>query len=218
MSLSSHMPHFAVDDPARLRALMAGYPLGTWMTTAPDGSPRADHVPFLFDATRGEHGALLAHVSRANPVWRDLAGAEGAAGRSLVVFHGPQAYVSPSWYPGKQAHGKVVPTWNYAVVHVHGRARAIDDRAGLLALLERLTAVHERAMPAPWGLGDAPPAFIDQLLGAIVGIEIAVERIEGRFKMSQNRSAEDRAGVVAGLQDRGDADAAAVAALVRGAA
>lgn len=215
MSLSSHMPHFAVDEPARLHALMAEHPLGTWMTTAPDGSLRADHVPFLFDPARGAHGTLLAHVSRANPVWRDLASTEGAGGRSLVVFHGPQAYVSPSWYPGKQAHGKVVPTWNYAVVHVHGRARALDDRAGLLALLERLTAVHERALPAPWAVGDAPPDFVDRLLGAIVGIEIEIERIEGRFKLSQNRGAEDRAGVAAGLGGRGDAAAAAVAALMR---
>ena len=198
-----HMPQFRVDDPARLQALMAAHPLGTWMTTAPDGALRADHVPFLFDATRGEQGTLLAHVSRANPVWRDLAGAEGAAGQSLVVFHGPQAYVSPSWYPGKQAHGKVVPTWNYAVVHVHGRARAVDDRAGLLALIERLTAEHERAMPVPWRLDDAPAGFIDQLLGAIVGIEIAIERIEGRFKMSQNRSEADRHGVAAGLRVHG---------------
>lgn len=201
-----HLPQFANDDPAAWHALMAAHPLGTWFS-AHDGEFRADHVPFLFDPARGEHGTLLAHVSRANPVWRH-------PGRSLVVFHGPQAYVSPNWYASKQAGGKVVPTWNYAVVHVHGQARAVDDRDVLLPLIERLTATHEQGQAHPWKVSDAPAAYIDQLLRAIVGIEITVERIEGRWKMSQNRSEADRQGVVAGLGQIDSDEARAVAALV----
>jgi transcriptional regulator len=202
-----HLPQFANDDPAAWQALMAEHPLGIWFG-AHDGEFRADHIPFLFDATKGPHGTLLAHVSRANPVWRHL-------GRSLVVFHGPQAYVSPNWYASKADHGKVVPTWNYAVVHVHGTARAVEDRDELLALITRLTATHEQGQAHPWQVSDAPADYIDKLLRAIVGIEITVERIEGRWKMSQNRSEADRAGVAAGLQQIGSEVARAAAALVQ---
>jgi transcriptional regulator len=196
--------HFRQDDPAALQALIEAHPLGTWVTQQ-DGGFTADHVPFLFDASRR---VLLGHVARANPVWQ-------AAGASLVVFHGPQAYVSPSWYPSKHAHGKAVPTWNYAVVHVHGRARAIEDRGELLALVTRLTQAHEQGQAVPWSVSDAPADYIDQLLGAIVGIEIAIERIEGKWKMSQNRPAADRLGVAAGLQQRSGEEAQAVAGLVQ---
>jgi len=202
-----HLPQFANDDPAAWQALMTESPLGTWFS-AHDAVFRADHVPFLFDPERGPHGTLLAHVSRANPVWRN-------PGQSLVVFNGPQAYVSPNWYPSKHAHGKAVPTWNYAVVHVHGTARAIESRDELLALVERLTATHEHGQAHPWKVSDAPADYIDQLLRAIVGIEITVERIEGRWKMSQNRSEADRVGVAAGLQQIGSEEARAVAALVQ---
>ena len=201
-----HLPQFANDDPAAWHALMALHPLGTWFSSD-DGEFRADHVPFLFDGTRGPHGTLLAHVSRANPVWRK-------PGQGLVVFHGPQAYVSPNWYASKQAGGKVVPTWNYAVVHVHGQARAFDDRDELLSLIERLTATQEQGQAHPWKVSDAPAAYIDQLLRAIVGIEITIERIEGRWKMSQNRSKADRQGVAAGLGQVDSDEARAVAALV----
>jgi transcriptional regulator len=196
--------HFRQDDPAALQALIEAHPLGTWITQQ-HGGFTADHIPFLFDAPRR---VLLGHVARANPVWQ-------AAGASLVVFHGPQGYVSPSWYPSKHAHGKAVPTWNYAVVHVHGRARAVEDRGELLALVTRLTQVHEHGQAVPWSVSDAPADYIDQLLGAIVGIEIAIERIEGKWKMSQNRPAADRLGVAAGLQQRGGDEAQAVADLVR---
>ncbi len=196
--------HFRITDPATLHALLRAHPLGTWVTQQAGGLT-ADHIPFLYDA---ERQVLLGHVARANPVWQ-------AEGPSLVVFQGPQAYVSPSWYPSKQAHGKVVPTWNYAVVHVHGTARAFDGREELLALLQHLTHAHEQGQAQPWSLADAPAGYIDQLLGAIVGIEIAVHRIEGKWKMSQNRPAADRAGVAAGLQQQGGDEALAVAALVQ---
>jgi transcriptional regulator len=202
-----HLPQFANNDPEAWRALITVHPLGTWFS-AHDGAFRADHVPFLFDPRRGPHGALLAHVSRANPVWRN-------AGQSLVVFNGPQAYVSPSWYPGKHDHGKAVPTWNYAVVHVHGQARAIEERDEVLALVERLTAAHEQGQAVPWQVSDAPATYIDQLLRAIVGIEITVDKIEGRWKMSQNRSEADRLGVTAGLQQIGSEQARTVATLVQ---
>jgi transcriptional regulator len=149
----------------------------------------------------------VGHVARANPVWRSL-------GPSVAVFQGPQAYISPSWYPSKRAHGKVVPTWNYAVVHAHGLPRAIESRDELLAIVTRLTQVHEADSAVPWAVGDAPADFLEQVLKAIVGIEMPVERLIGKWKVSQNRSAPDRLGIVAGLQQLADAQSLAMAALV----
>ena len=197
-------------DPAVLHALIAAHPLGTWVTTA-DGELLVNHVPFLLDADRGEHGTLVAHVARANPVWRSLAPALG----SVVVFHGPQGYITPNWYAAKREHGKVVPTWNYAVVHAHGRPRAIEDRAWLRALVTRLTDVHEAVEAAPWKIGDAPADYIDRMLEAIVGIEMPIERLEGKWKTSQNRPPADREGVAEALAARGDEASTAMAALVR---
>jgi transcriptional regulator len=128
----------------------------------------------------------------------------------VVVFQGPEAYVSPSWYAAKREHGKVVPTWNYAVVHVHGTARAIEDEGWLLALVTQLTDTHEARESTPWKVTDAPPEFVRAQLGAIVGIEIAIDRLEGKWKVSQNRAPADRDGVVKGLADRDPAMAALV--------
>lgn len=202
--------HFEPPEPAALPALIAAHPLGAWVLQGPDGLV-ANHLPFRFDAARGPHGTLRAHVARANPVWRAL-GAAGTA--SLVIFQGAEGYVTPSWYPSKQAHGKVVPTWNYAVVHAHGRARAVEDREWLRTLVGALTDTHEAARAAPWAVGDAPADYIEQMLGAIVGIEIEVERLAGKWKTSQNRSEADRRGVLAGLGEQADPAAAAMAALV----
>jgi len=203
--------HFEETDRAVLHALIQAHPLGTWVTPGDDGALIANHVPFLVDAERGEHGTLVAHVARANPVWRSFS----RSSDSIVVFQGAHAYVSPSWYPGKQAHGKVVPTWNYAVVHAHGRPQAIDDRDWLLRLVSRLTDTNEAAQARPWKVADAPSDYIDQMLKAIVGIEIPIARLEGKWKLSQNRPEVDRLGVAAGLAARDDAMAAAVAALMR---
>jgi transcriptional regulator len=200
--------HFEETDLGVLHALMRAHPLATWVTTGADGALMANHVPFLVDPDRGEHGTLVAHVARANPVWR-------AGTRSIVVFQGAQAYISPSWYPGKQDHGKVVPTWNYAVVHAHGTPRAIEDRNWLLRLVTRLTDTHEAGSAAPWKVADAPADYVDQMLKAIVGIEMPIERIEGKWKLSQNRPAADRLGVADGLAAQGDAQATAMAALIR---
>jgi transcriptional regulator len=206
--------HFEETDPAVLHALVRAHPLSTWVVAAPDGELLVNHVPFMLDSSQGEHGTLIGHVARANPVWRALA--EGRS--SVVVFQGPEAYITPSWYASKARHGKVVPTWNYAVVHVHGVPRAIEDSDALLALVTRLTQTHESARPAPWQVADAPADYIAQMLGAIVGIEIPLQRWEGKWKVSQNRDAADRAGVAVGLRTHPNGgpnnEATAMAALV----
>jgi transcriptional regulator len=199
--------HFEETDRAVLHALIDTHPLGAWITHGADGLA-VDHIPFLVDRTRGEFGTLLAHVAKVNPVWRALDGEN----ESVVVFRGADAYVSPAWYPAKHEHGRVVPTWNYAVVHAFGRARAIHDPAWLRDLLERLVARHESSRPQPWQIADAPADYIARQLEAIVGIELPIRRIEGKWKASQNRSRPDRLGVVAGLAET--ANGAAMSQLV----
>jgi transcriptional regulator len=201
MYVPSHFEETRLDA---LHALIAAHPLGTLVTHGAEGLG-ADHIPFEIAAPSAEapFGTLRAHVARANPLWRQ-AGAE-----VLAVFQGPSAYVSPSLYAEKPASGKVVPTYNYAVVHAHGVLRAIEDPAWILALLGRLTARHESARAAPWKVADAPAEFIDTLLKAIVGIEIPIGRLQGKWKLSQNRPPADQAAVAA---DTG----AALAALMAG--
>lgn len=184
--------HFTQQDRAALHALIEAHPLAT-LVTQRDGELVVDHVPLLLDAGRGAHGTLVGHVARANPLWR-------TPGASVAVFHGPQGYVSPAWYPGKRVHGKVVPTWNYVVVHAHGTLRAIDDAAVLRQIVTRLTDRHEARGAAPWRVSDAPADYLDAMLQAIVAIELPIERIEGKWKLSQNRAADERAGVAAGLR------------------
>lgn len=203
--------HFEERRPEVLRVLIERHPLGTLVTTGPGGL-EANHIPFLYDPEPGPHGTLLAHVARGNPVWRET----GAGAEALVVFQGPQAYISPSMYPTKKEHGRAVPTWNYMVVHAHGRLRAIEDPAWLRALLERLTARHEAGRPEPWSLSDAPGDYLEKMMQAIVGIEIPVSRIVGKWKVSQNQPAENRAGVVAGLREAGGDEARGMADAVAG--
>jgi transcriptional regulator len=191
--------HFEQNDRQELQALMAAHPLATLVAQRTDGSLAAEHIPLLFDADDGEHGTLRGHVARANPIWREVA----ADSPVLAIFQGADAYISPSWYASKQEHGKVVPTWNYAVVHAHGRLRPIDDPAWLRAFLPRLTERHEGHRQNPWRIEDAPADFIVQMLQAIVGIEIPLERLQGKWKVSQNRPAADRQGVVDGLAAEG---------------
>jgi transcriptional regulator len=176
------------------------------LVTQDDGGLlQANTVPFLLDADpAGGPGILRAHVARANPVWRESRG----DAESLVVFQGPQAYVSPSLYPSKAEHGKVVPTWNYVMVQARGPLRVIDDSAWVQALVTRLTERHESPRAEPWAVTDAPDDYIATMLRAIVGIEIVLSSLTGKWKVSQNRSAADRAGVARGLQDSGVADAA----------
>jgi transcriptional regulator len=202
--------HFEESDREVLHALIRAHPLGTWVTLH-DGELLANHLPFLLDAERGEHGTLVGHVARANPVWRSFS----TTAPSLVVFQGVESYVTPSWYPSKFQQGKVVPTWNYAVVHARGLPRAIEDREWLLRLVNRLTDTHEAAMAKPWQVADAPADFVARQLEAIVGIEIPIARLVGKWKVSQNRLPADRLGVAAGLLARGDEAAAEMASLVK---
>jgi transcriptional regulator len=198
--------HFEQTDPQALQALMREHPLATLVSTGDDG-PDADHLPLEWDA---DSRTLRGHVARANPLWR-------RAGQPvLAVFRGPQGYVTPSWYPSKAATGQVVPTWNYAVVHAHGRLAAVEDAPWLRALVGRLTTRHEAPRPKPWAVGDAPDDYVRKMLQAIVGIEIAVERLVGKWKVSQNRTPADREGVAAGFAAEPGDEAAAMAALVRG--
>jgi transcriptional regulator len=182
--------HFEETRLDALHALIEAHPLGTLVTHSAAGL-EADHIPFEIAAptAAAPFGTLRAHVARANPLWR-----QSGAG-VLVVFQGPSAYVSPSLYAEKPISGKVVPTYNYAVVHAYGVLRAIEDPAWILALLERLTSHHESARAAPWAVRDAPPAFVDTLLNAIVGIEIPLDRLQGKWKLSQNRPPADQAAV-----------------------
>lgn len=201
--------HHAQSDFAEGQALIEAHPLGAWVAPSGEGLV-ANHVPFLLDRSRGKLGTLLGHVSRANPVWTQLPASE----HSVVMFQGPQSYITPSWYPSKQEHGKVVPTWNYAVAHAHGVARAIDDQAWLRDMLVRLTAAHESSQKMPWMVTDAPSDFIDKLLRAVVGIEIPIERLDGKLKASQDEALQDRLGTVAGLVAAGTENAAAMASVV----
>jgi transcriptional regulator len=201
---------FEESDVAVMHAIVRAHPLGTWVTQD-DGRLTADHLPFVLDADRGPFGTLRGHVARANRVWQ----AVSSATSSLVVFQGPQGYVTPSWYPTKRVRGEVVPTWNYAVVHAHGLARVIHDRGWLLALVTDLTAQHESERALPWKVADAPQEFVDRLLQSIVGIEIPIEKLVGKWKVSQNRPEADRRGVVSGLEARDDDESKALALLVR---
>ncbi len=194
--------HFEQNDRDALVALMRGRPLATLIVATTEG-PTADLIPLEFAPDEGEHGTLRGHVARANPLWQHA----GAA--VLAVFQGPDAYISPGWYASKREHGKVVPTWNYTMVQARGRLRVVDQAPWLHALVERLTQHHEAAQHTPWQVGDAPADFVAQMLGAIVGLEIPVESLLGKWKVSQNRSEADRQGVAAGL---GGGD---MAALVR---
>lgn len=173
-----------------LHGLIDAHPLGALVRHGKDGLC-ADHLPFEIAAPTPDapFGILRAHVARANPVWR----AADADDDCMVIFQGPHAYITPAWYLEKQRSGKEVPTFNYAVVHAHGPLRAIDDAAWLLGLLERLTARHEADQAAPWRVSDAPAGYIDKLLKAIVGIEIPLTRITGKWKLGQNRTQEDQA-------------------------
>lgn len=201
--------HHQLTNQEAIFTLMESHPLGAWVCHV-DGALVANHVPFLLDKSRGPFGTLIGHVSRANRVWREL----DAHTSSLVMFQGPQAYVTPGWYPSKVENGMVVPTWNYAVVHAHGIARAVDERRWLLDMLNRLAGAQEAGQEAPWRVADAPVSYIDKLLGAIVGIEIPIDRLEGKLKASQDEALQDRRGTVAGLQKSARAEERLMANLV----
>ncbi len=208
-------PHFVENRLAVQHALIREHSLGLLITAGPGGL-QANYIPFLLDADASERGTLRAHLARANPQARELA----AVTECLVVFQGPQHYISPSLYPTKRETGKVVPTWNYITVHAWGRPAVMDDAAWLRRQIDDLTRHKEAPRSEPWQVADAPDAFVAAQIKGIIGLEIPIERIEGKWKVSQNRPAVDRAGVVAGLRGAGpeaDAIAAAVAARGKGA-
>ena len=184
--------HFVEQDADALLALMTANPLATLIRGGAELA--ADILPLQVERTDAGW-RITGHVARANTLWREADGQP-----VLQLFQGPQAYVSPNWYPSKFQHGKAVPTWNYAMVQAHGTLRAIQDPEWLRAFVTRLTERHEGGRAAPWHVADAPADYLDAMLKAIVGIEIEVTRVEGKFKLSQNRSAEDRTGVVLGLE------------------
>lgn len=200
-------PQFKQDDPAILQALIRSHPLATLVVASPSGVT-ADLLPFVLYPDEGEYGVLRAHAPRANPVCGALL--EGA--ECLVVFQGPDAYVSPSWYASKAETHKVVPTWNFTMVQARGNARLVDDGQWLRRQLDDLTDAHEARMPQPWKVADAPADFLEAVSRAIVGIEIPITAIAGKWKTSQNRSTADRAGVAAGLQQHGEEAMAALVA------
>jgi transcriptional regulator len=202
------LPAFREDRVAVQHDLIRNHPLGLLVTAGPGGL-MANAIPFLVYPEALERGTLRAHLARANPQWRELAEVE----ECLVVFQGPQDYVTPSWYPSKRETGKVVPTWNYATVHVWGRPRIVEDPAWLRRQIDDLTLLKEGARQAPWKVDDAPADFVTAQVKGIVGVELPIARIEGKWKVSQNRPEPDRAGVVAGLRQEGVA-AAPMAALV----
>lgn len=196
----------AMEDEQAVRAFVAAAGAGDLITAGEDGYPLSTLLPVLWDGDR-----VLAHFARANPHWQHI----GEDTPALLVVRGPQAYVSPSWYAAKAEHGRVVPTWNYSAVQLTGRARVFDDPDRLRALVEALTRHHETGRAAPWSVDDAPEAYVAGQLRGIVGVEMRVERAEGKAKLSQNRSEADRAGVVAGLSAEQAPEATVVAEQMR---
>jgi len=189
--------------------LIRAHPLATLITLGAQGLV-ANPVPFMLDAEVAPHGLLRAHIARANGQWQDY----DASVDALVIFQGPQAYVTPSFYATKHETGEVVPTWNYVTVHAYGPMRVIDDKAWLAAQVQALTSHKESDRPLPWAVSDAPERYIDKMLAAIIGIEIPIRRIEGKWKISQNRVEADRAGVAAGLAQSAATEDQHMAALV----
>lgn len=201
--------HFEENRLDVLHRLLRAYPLG-FLVTMQNGELNANHIPFEISPSEGRFGTLRAHVARANPVWREVNSDVDA----LVVFQGAQTYVTPSWYVTKQRTGMVVPTFNYLAVHAYGPLRVIEDRAWLRGLVERLTQKFEGVRAAPWAVSDAPAPFIEKQLEAIVGLEIPVAKLIGKWKASQNRPADDQQGVIHGLLEDGGEQALEMAAVI----
>jgi transcriptional regulator len=187
--------YFEEKRPDVLHALMRARPLATLVAVCDSGLV-ANHIPIETSTEPAPLGSIRGHIARANPLWRTYR----AGSQALAIFQGPQAYISPSFYPSKQETGEVVPTWDYAVVHAHGSLRFVEDAAWLRALVGRLTDAHEAPRQAPWKIGDAPPPYIDKMLSMIVGFEFSVVSLTGKWKLSQNHPAANRRGVIAGLR------------------
>jgi transcriptional regulator len=201
--------HFEESRVEVLHELIRQHPFGALVVNTAQGM-EASHVPFEIDAGPAPLGTLRCHVARANPIWKDFT----ATSQALVLFQGAHGYISPSWYPSKQEHGKVVPTWNYMVVHAYGSLHAIEDPSWLRGFVSRLTDRHEAGRAQPWQVSDAPGEYIEKTLRGIVGLELKIDRLVGKWKLSQNRSAADQRGVIAGLAGE-DATAAAMVPMMK---
>lgn len=206
-----HVPsHFQYDDPTALKQMIRKHSFGL-LVLADENGIEANHVPFeLSDAATTGLGHLRCHLARGNPAWQRIAQSD----QVLVVFQGPNAYISPAWYPSKADNGRVVPTWNYLAVHVQGRAQIVKEVDWLKQHLHRLTEAHESHRAEPWSVNDAPPDYLERLRAGIVGIEIEIEAIIGKLKASQNQPESNRLGAKAGLQRESCPQAAAMAALM----
>lgn len=202
--------HFTETRPAELQRLLREHPLGALVVHGPHGLD-ANHLPFEYDPDAGTMGRLSAHVARANPLWQEAPSGSDV----LVIFRGPHGYISPSWYPGKAETHRHVPTWNYEVVHVHGRLAIRDDERYVRGVVARLTRAHEAGEPRPWRMADAPRDYIDAMVAAIVGLEIEVTRLVGKFKLGQNREPGDIDGAISALEARERAPLATAMARAR---
>ncbi|SCY90333.1 FMN-binding negative transcriptional regulator [Microvirga guangxiensis] len=202
-------PHFREDRLEVQHALIKSHPLGLLVTCGTSGLI-ANPLPFALDETASPYGTLRAHLSRANPQWRDFDPAQEV----LVVFQGTETYITPSWYEAKREHGKVVPTWNYAIVQAYGHMRVMDDPQWLLHQVAAMTSAQEAVRQEPWSVSDAPADFLAAQLKGIVGVEIEITRIEGKWKVSQNKPETDRRGVAQGLRGSGDEASLRMADLV----
>ncbi|MET0276806.1 MAG: FMN-binding negative transcriptional regulator [Pseudorhodoplanes sp.] len=204
-------PAFRESDVAVLQAQIRAIGFGSLITTAKDGGILISQFPVMLDTAIGTLGQLRCHVSRANPQWRE----SDLTKPGIVMFSGPDAYVSPSWYPSKHEHGKAVPTWNYITICARGLLEVYDDRESLMAHVTELTELHEAAFPEPWKVTDAPTDYMERQLKGIVGFRLTIEALEGKKKLSQNRSVEDRDGVAEALQATDDPNARDIGTLVQ---
>jgi len=191
--------HFEVQDVDALHRLIREYPFAMLVTHGADGLD-ANHLPFELDLSTGRNGTLRAHVARANPVWQDVRNGDEV----MVVFRAEDGYITPTWFPSKHETHKQVPTWNYRVVHAHGRITIRDEERHVRGVVARLTRTHEASRPQPWKMTDAPADYIDTMLKAIVGIEIDITRLVGTFKLSQNRELRDKVSAAEALKQQGD--------------
>jgi transcriptional regulator len=201
--------HFTAADAEQVEAFVDAVGAADLVTF--DGSkPIASLIPVIWDRDAGEHGRLLGHLARANPQWESVT----AGTVALAIVHGPQAYVSPSWYPSTARHGKMVPTWNYVSVHFTGPLTVHRDPEWLRDVVTQLTRRYEESRPRPWAVTDAPPEFVDAQLRAIVGVELTIATVEAKHKLSQNRNADDQAGALDGLRGEPGGGPAAIASLM----
>jgi transcriptional regulator len=192
--------HFRVDDVPEMHALMRARPFAALISSGSAGL-YATHLPTVLKE-EGPWGTIECHLARANPHWKDLA----AGGEALMIFQGAEGYITPNWYPTKAQTGKAVPTWNYAMVHAYGQPKVMKEKDWLLRHVTELSAQQERSEPQPWAVSDAPESYIDVMLRGIVGFRFEITRLEGKWKMSQNREMQDRLGVVEGLKARASGD------------